>query len=306
MAKAIIATDLHKQYGKTRAVDGITFSVESGEIFGMLGPNGAGKTTTIEMIEGIRDADSGNIEVLGLHQPQDQKAIKERIGIQLQTTSLYQHHNVVELLDLFRSFYPKRKTLSTDELIKLVDLDEKKKTLSKNLSGGQRQRLSLALSLINDPDILFLDEPTSALDPQARRQIWDLINLMRDRGKTILLTTHYMEEAEHLCDHVAIVDHGKIITMDTPSALISANFKEITIEFQDGSRGIGDYQALPSVTNVVSEDNHIKLFTNDAPQTMAALLNHEQQHRSLLRDLKVRSATLEDVFLKLTGRALRD
>src|SRR6185312_6186660 len=230
---AIVAEDLRKTYGQTKAVDGISVNVGEGEIFGMLGPNGAGKSTTIEMIEGLRTADSGTITVLGLRQPRDARAIKMRIGIQLQTTALYPRLTVTELLDLFHTFYHGRKTLSTDALIDLVDLGEKRTTRSKNLSGGQRQRLSVALALVNDADIVFLDEPTTGMDPQARRQLWDVIRDLQKRGKTIMLTTHYLEEAEELCDRVAIVDHGRIIEMGSPEELVRRYFNEIAISFRD-------------------------------------------------------------------------
>src|SRR5215470_7668566 len=210
---AIVAEDLHKYYGKTRAVDGISVQVPAGEVFGMLGPNGAGKSTTIEMVEGLRVPDAGSVSVLGLRQPKEARSIKRRIGIQLQTTSLYPRLTVSEILDLFRSFYDGQKTVPTAELIRMVDLDEKSDTRSKALSGGQKQRLSVALALVNDPEILFLDEPTTGMDPQARRQLWDVMEQLKARGKTILLTTHYMEEAAQLCDRVAIVDHGKIIEL---------------------------------------------------------------------------------------------
>jgi ABC-2 type transport system ATP-binding protein len=302
----IAVENLRKYYGSTKAVDGISFDVKKSEIFGMLGPNGAGKSTTIEMIEGLRRPDVGTINVLGMQQPHDERAIKMRIGIQLQTTSLYPTHSVVELIDLFRSFYNGRKTLPTDELVHMVDLEEKRNTYSKNLSGGQRQRLSLALALINDPDIVFLDEPTSALDPQARRQMWDVIQQMRARGKTMLMTTHYMEEAQLLCDRVAIIDHGQIIEIDSPQALIREHFKDIAIDFQDGAYDRAVYENMPGVSSVKSEADHITLFSHDVPQTMSALLSRETSQHGVLRDLNVRSATLEDVFLKLTGRALRD
>ncbi|HEY7834411.1 MAG TPA: ABC transporter ATP-binding protein [Ktedonobacterales bacterium] len=303
---AIKAEQLRKTYGATKAVDGISFDVREGEIFGMLGPNGAGKTTTIEMVEGLRKADAGTIAVLGLAQPRQSHAIKMRIGIQLQTTALYPRLTVTEVLDLFRTFFAGRKTLSTDELIKLVDLDEKRTTRSKDLSGGQRQRLSVALALINDPDIVFLDEPTTGMDPQARRQIWDVVQELRGRGKTILMTTHYMEEAQVLCDRVAIVDHGRVLEMDTPSALIRRYFQQVAIEFQDGHSDSRAYQALPGVTSASSEGGRVTLYTSDAPRTMAALLDRETADGGTFRDVNVRGATLEDVFLKLTGRALRD
>jgi ABC-2 type transport system ATP-binding protein len=301
---AIVAEDLRKYYGKTRAVDGISVRVPVGEIFGMLGPNGAGKSTTIEMIEGLRKPDSGNINVLGLRQPQQSTAIKERIGIQLQTTALYPRLTVTELLDLFHTFYRGRSTIPTADLIRTVDLEEKRNTRSKELSGGQRQRLSVALALVNDPELVFLDEPTTGLDPQARRQLWDVIRDMQGRGKTILLTTHYLEEAEQLCDRVAIIDHGHIIEQGGPAELISRHFHETAIEFNDGGGDVAEYKALAGVANASREEDRVTLYSTDVPQTMAALLQREQTGG--FRDLIVRGATLEDVFLKLTGRALRD
>jgi ABC-2 type transport system ATP-binding protein len=303
---AITAENLRKYYGQTRAVDGISFDVRTGEIFGMLGPNGAGKSTTIEMVEGLRRPDEGRITVLGLSQPRDGAAIKMRIGIQLQTTALYPRLTVTEILDLFHTFYPGRRTLPTAELIRLVDLEEKRHTRSKQLSGGQRQRLSVALALVNDPDILFLDEPTTGMDPQGRRQLWDVIEGLRRQGKTILMTTHYMEEAQQLCDRVAIVDHGKVLELDSPAALIRRYFEEVAIEFHDGEVDAARYKSLPGVTSVTSEGGRVTLYTVDVPQTMAALLESETAGGASFRDLNVRSATLEDVFLKLTGRALRD
>jgi len=303
---AIVAEDLRKYYGKTRAVDGISVHVPAGEIFGMLGPNGAGKSTTIEMIEGLRKPDSGNITVLGFQQPKQSNAIKERIGIQLQTTALYPRLTVTELLDLFHTFYRGHSMISTDELIRTVDLGEKRNTRSKELSGGQRQRLSVALALVNDPEIVFLDEPTTGLDPQARRQLWDVIRDMRGRGKTILMTTHYLEEAETLCDRVAIVDHGHIIEQGGPAELISRHFHETAIDFSDSDSGgdVAEYTALPGVVSASRKEDRVTLYSTDVPRTMASLLQREQTGG--FHDLIVRGATLEDVFLKLTGRALRD
>jgi ABC-2 type transport system ATP-binding protein len=303
---AIAVSDLRKHYGATKAVDGISFEVREGEVFGMLGPNGAGKSTAIEMVEGLRRPDGGTITVLGLAQPREAKAIKDRIGVQLQTTGLYPELTVAEVLNLFRTFFPGRHSLSTDELIKLMDLEEKRNTRSKQLSGGQRQRLSVALALVNDPDIVFLDEPTTGMDPQARRQVWDVINGLRGRGKTVLLTTHYMEEAQHLCERVAIMDHGHILELDTPAGMVRRHFQEVAIEFQNGSSDLAAYSRLPGVTNATLEGGRITLYSEDAPQTMAALLSHETGAGGAFRDLNVRGATLEDVFLKLTGRALRD
>ncbi len=302
---AIVAADLKKTYGATKAVDGISFSVRQGEVFGMLGPNGAGKSTTIEIIEGLRTADAGTVTVLGLRQPQEARAIKSRIGIQLQTTALYPRLSVTEILDLFHKFYPNRKTLTTEQLIQMVDLGEKKNTRSKQLSGGQKQRLSVALALVNDPDIIFLDEPTTGMDPQARRQLWDVVLDLKRQGKTILMTTHYMEEAEQICDRVAIIDHGHIIEIGSPTELVQRHFSEIAISFQamDGSDG---YQSLAGVSHSVAEDGRVTVYSTDAPRTMTALLERESASGASLRNLNVHSATLEDVFLKLTGRALRD
>ena len=304
---AIVAEELRKTYGQTKAVDGISLTVGEGEIFGMLGPNGAGKSTTIEMIEGLRTADSGAITVLGMRQPRDGRAIKMRIGIQLQTTALYPRLTVTEILDLFHTFYPGRATLSTDHLIEMVDLGEKRNTRSKDLSGGQRQRLSVALALVNDADIVFLDEPTTGMDPQARRQLWDVIRDLQRRGKTILLTTHYLEEAEELCDRVAIIDHGHVIEMGSPDELVHRYFSEIAISFSDPT-GVDSYRMLDGVTHASAEDGRVTLYSSDVLQTMAGLLGRRNGGGvgTALRDLNVHNATLEDVFLKLTGRALRD
>jgi ABC-2 type transport system ATP-binding protein len=303
---AIYAEDLKKYYGATKAVDGISFAVRQGEIFGMLGPNGAGKSTTIEMIEGLRVPDTGSITVLGLDQPRQTQAIKMRIGIQLQTTALYPLLTVTEVLDLFRAFYKGRPTRSTEELISLVNLQEKRTTRSKDLSGGQQQRLSVALAMVNDPDVVFLDEPTTGMDPQARRQLWDVIRGLKARGKTVLMTTHYMEEAQELCDRIAIVDHGKILEMDTPIALIHKFFQDVAIEFQDGQTDAAVYQTMPGVTTAAIADGKVTIHTSNVPQTMGALLDRERSGQGNFRDLNVHNATLEDVFLKLTGRALRD
>lgn len=302
---AIEVENLRKYYGSTKAVDGVSFAVYPGEVFGMLGPNGAGKSTTIEIVEGLRVADAGSVTVLGLRQPREAQAIKARIGIQLQTTSLYPRLTVTEILDLFHTFYPRRKTLPTRTLIQLVDLGEKKDTRSKQLSGGQKQRLSVALALVNDPDIVFLDEPTTGMDPQARRQLWGVVLDLKRQGKTILMTTHYMEEAEQICDRVAIVDHGHIIEIGAPAELVRRHFSEIAISFQAPGDMTG-YQTLAGVTHAVGEDGRVTVYSNDAPRTMSALLERESADGASLRDLNVHSATLEDVFLKLTGRALRD
>jgi len=300
METIVEVENLVKRYGEITAVDGISFEVHEGEIFGMLGPNGAGKTTTVECIEGLRIPDEGRIHVFGLPVGPQTEAIKARIGVQLQTTALYPRLTVRETLELFASFYPRHRPI--DELIEMVSLKDREKALVKDLSGGQQQRLSLALALVNDPKILFLDEPTLGLDPQARRNAWDIITAMRGEGKTVFLTTHYMEEAERLCDRVAIIDYGHIIALDSPATLIEQHFQERAVVFEAEGADEEALRALPGVTHVRCDGPEVTLYTTDAPATLAALVSQEEG----LSDLHVRRATLEDVFLKLTGRRLRD
>jgi ABC-2 type transport system ATP-binding protein len=301
----IQATDLRKQYGELAAVDGVTFEVAAGEIFGLLGPNGAGKTTTVEMLEGLRKPDGGEARVLGLDVSRQAGALKERIGVQLQTAALYPELTVVEVIDLFRSFY--RRTLPTDQLIEWLGLGERRTALTKVLSGGQRQRLSVALALVNDPELVFLDEPTTGMDPQARRSLWDLISSLRDRGTSVLLTTHYMDEAEQLCDHIGIMDHGKILEMGTVDELISRRFKERSVRFDAIHALTHDQLAkIAGVSRVVEEDGSVALYTSDVAATIGALLDLAEGLGVEPANLNVRRATLEDVFLDLTGRALRD
>jgi ABC-2 type transport system ATP-binding protein len=305
MSAVIEVEKLRKSYGEIKAVNGISFTVAQGEIFGMLGPNGAGKTTTMEIVEGLRPADSGSVFVLGMDIKQHPRRIKGSIGVQLQTTSLYPRLTVCEALDLFGSFFPK--ALPHDELIKLVDLEDSQNKLCMNLSGGQQQRLSICIALVNDPQILFLDEPTSGLDPQARHNIWDLVKLQKEKGKTVFLTTHYMEEAERLCERVAIIDHGEIIATDRPDRLVSQHFNEEAIEFQL-DRPLGDevLRQLAGATNVVMENGRVTVYSKSVPVTISALMDMAKQGDMKLTDLYVRRATLEDVFLKLTGRRIRD
>jgi len=281
--------------------------VKPGEVFGLLGPNGAGKTTTVEMIEGLRAPDGGSIRVLGMAPQADPKKIKMRIGIQLQTTALYPRLTVREVIDLFASFFDGRKPVPTSDLIEMAGLTEKAGTRSKDLSGGQKQRLSVALALVNNPEIVFLDEPTTGLDPQARRNLWDVINRLQKRGETVLLTTHYMEEAETLCDRVAVVDHGKIIALDSPESLIRQHFKDTAIEFTVADAlSLDMLKTLPGVADTKIKDHVVTLYSADVPQSMAGLLAMSERKELKFRDLAVRSATLEDVFLKLTGRSIRD
>lgn len=302
---AIEVENLVKRYGNLTAVDGISFAVCQGEIFGLLGPNGAGKTTTVECIEGLRTPDGGEIRVLGYDVRRNLQAVKERIGIQLQTTNLYQKLTVREVIDLFASFY--KAPIESDRIIEMTDLREKANTRTKQLSGGQQQRLSVALALVNDPDLLFLDEPTAGLDPQARHKLWDVIEQLHAQRKTILMTTHYMEEAERLCDRVAIVDHGKIIALDQPQALVRQYFQEQAIEFQARQQPAdGLLEKLAGVSNVQRNEHAITCYSTDVPATMAGLLDLAKSGALAFDDLTVRRATLEDVFLKLTGRRIRE
>ena len=301
----ISVTDLHKVYGEVRAVDGVSFEVKRGEIFGLLGPNGAGKTTTIEILEGLNRPDDGDVRVLDIDVRREPGRLKEHIGVQLQSAALYPDLKVTELIDLFGSFYAQRRP--THELVSELGLDERAGALTKTLSGGQRQRLSIALALVNDPQLIFLDEPTTGLDPQGRRSLWDHIERFRGEGRTVLLTTHYMEEAETLCDRVAIMDHGKILEMGTVSELISRHFAERAVRFAV-QPGLGQEQlaGLRGVRRVARENDEFVLYTKEVPQTIGALLAlGEELHVDGL-DIAVRRPTLEDVFLQLTGRALRD
>jgi ABC-2 type transport system ATP-binding protein len=304
--KAVIKVDyLRKSYKDIKAVNDISFRVYEGEIFGMLGPNGAGKTTTMEIVEGIRKADSGRVTVLGVDVRKHPRQVKANIGVQLQTTSLYPRLSVREVMALFASFYPK--SASIDKLIKLVDLEDSRKKRCKNLSGGQQQRLSIALALVNNPKVLFLDEPTSGLDPQSRHNIWNMIEYVRSKGKSVFITTHYMEEAQRLCDRVAIIDYGKIIATDKPDKLVSQHFQEEAIEFELNQQ-LGDdvLRGVAGVTNVVQENGKVTVYSSAVPVTVSALLDLAKQRGFELTNLYVRRATLEDVFLKLTGRRIRE
>jgi ABC-2 type transport system ATP-binding protein len=286
-------------------VGGVSFHVDPGEVFGLLGPNGAGKTTTVEILEGLRSPDAGNVRVLGLDVRRDAGALKERIGVALQTAALYPKLTVVELLDLFASFY--RKARKVDELLALLDLTEKRNAQTNVLSGGQRQRLSVALALVNDPELVFLDEPTTGLDPAARRALWDIIEDLKREGRSVLLTTHYLEEAEILCDRVAILDHGNVLELGTVDEVVARRFSERAVKL-DSIAGLEDDQlgALPGVVRVTHDDAATLLYTTDVPATIGRLLDAAQATGAEPANLAVRRPTLEDVFLALTGRALRD
>jgi ABC-2 type transport system ATP-binding protein len=306
VADPVIRVDgLRKSYGETRAVDGVSFEVQAGTVFGLLGPNGAGKTTTVEVLEGLRTPDSGDVRVLGIDVGRHADQLKPRIGVSLQTAALYPKLTVVEVLDLFRGFY--RSGRPTDELVELMDLGEKRTTRTQDLSGGQRQRLSVALALVNDPELVFLDEPTTGMDPAARRSLWDIVLGLRAEGRSVLLTTHYMEEAEILCDRLAIMDHGRILEEGTVDELVSRRFKERAVRF-DAIEGLPDERlaAMPGVTSIQHEDGAVLLYTRDVPATIGAVLDAADERRVEPANLAVRRATLEDVFLDLTGRALRD
>jgi len=301
----IRVSDLRKCYGDIKAVDGVSFEVGPGEVFGMLGPNGAGKTTTIEILEGLREPDSGKVEVFGMDVTRHAPSIKQRIGVQLQSVSLYPRLTVTELLDLFGSFFQHR--LPTKQLIDAVDLGERAGARSMDLSGGQQQRLSIALALVNDPELIFLDEPTTGLDPQARRSLWELVKNLQSRGKSVMLTTHYMEEAAELCDRVAIMDHGHILEMGTVPELIGRRFKERAVFFDTSPKLASEKLArLEGVTHASQEEGQTLLYSSNVAATIGDLLAMADSLGAEPRNLGIRQATLEDVFLDLTGRALRD
>ena len=303
---ALRVRTLRKTYKDVVAVNGVDLDVCAGECFGLLGPNGAGKTTTIEICEGLTDPDSGEVEVLGMRWSSDSAALRQRLGIQLQETQLSEKLTVLETLRLFRSFF--HQGPGAEEAIGVVQLEEKRGARVGTLSGGQKQRLALACALVGDPALLFLDEPTTGLDPQARRQLWDLIEEFKRAGRTILLTTHYMEEAERLCDRVAIMDHGKIIAHGTPRELIASIGVEHVVEFSAGKAaldlaGVG---RISGVRDVRSENGRVLMQVTELHQAVPALLDELGRQGVPLTELGTHSATLEDVFVHLTGRHLRD
>jgi len=313
MPVAIRCSNLVKRYeGKTPvdAVRGLDLAVEEGECFGLLGPNGAGKTTTIEIIEGLLAPTSGDVEVLSMKWGHQDTEIRQRIGISLQETKLSEKLSVLETLTLFRSFY--RQGLAPSEAMQRVSLEEKAAAWVGKLSGGQKQRLAVACALIGDPDLLFLDEPTTGLDPQARRQLWDIIRNFGKQGRTVMLTTHYMDEAEKLCDRVAIVDHGKVITIGSPRELIASLGGEHIIDFSllngNGTPALQPYDLsdLPGVQSVRLDDGQFSLAVAEVHVTLPALLKRLKDKSRDMASLTTRHASLEDVFVSLTGRHLRD
>jgi ABC-2 type transport system ATP-binding protein len=306
---ALRCQGLVKRYNDVTAVAGLDLEVHAGECFGMLGPNGAGKTTTVEIFEGLREPDGGDVEVLGDRWRGNGLALRSRLGIQLQETKFPEKLKVSEVVALFRSFYPRG--LRVDEVLNLVGLEEKAGAYVRTLSGGQKQRLSLGCALVGDPELLFLDEPTTGLDPQSRRQTWEIVESLKSRGRTVLLTTHYMEEAARLCDRVAVVDHGKVIALGTPKSLIASLGAEHVIEFAVDERvsgGIdeGSLRALPSVEAVAHEAGTWRLTVREVHRAVPALLAMLSERGAEPTQLTTHHATLEDVFMSLTGRRLRD
>jgi ABC-2 type transport system ATP-binding protein len=289
------------------AVAGLDLDVRGGECFGLLGPNGAGKTTTIEILEGLLVPDEGSVEILGRRWGREDQALRQRLGIQLQETRLSDRLTVGETLRLFRSFYQRGPAVA--EVLRLVGLESKEPSFVGRLSGGQRQRLAVACALVNEPELLFLDEPTTGLDPQSRRQLWGLLQRFRTAGGTILITTHYMDEAEVLCDRVGIVDHGRLIALGTPRELVSRLGADHVIEFALGE-GVApptnQLRTLPGVREVRSADGTIALIADNTHVTIPALLSELGDKASALTHLATRHATLEDLFVTLTGRHLRD
>jgi ABC-2 type transport system ATP-binding protein len=305
MNTVILVSDVTKRYEDIVAVNKLTFDVKKGEIFGLLGPNGAGKTTTVEMIEGLRVPDSGSIEINGVTVSDKRRELKEIIGVGLQETSMYDKIRVEEILSLFKSYY--RKSSSIDEIIEIISLRDKRKSFVEDLSGGQRKRLTLGLAMVNDPEVLILDEPTTGLDPQARRNLWSIIQTLKAHGKTILLTTHYMEEAERLCDRVLIIDKGKKIVLDTPEGLIAQLEIDKCIElYMDTTVDKDVFEKLPGVNEVVMVGDKLILYTNKSDDTVRRLIELSKGGLFKFRDLHIKKATLEDVFIKLTGNRIRE
>jgi len=312
MTSAIHVRDLRKTYpGRTpvEAVRGLDLEVAAGSCFGLLGPNGAGKTTTIEILEGLLEPTSGEVEVLGMRWDRDALRLRERIGVTLQETKFTDKLSVLETLQLFRAFFPRG--VAATEAIDLVGLGEKSASHVVTLSGGQRQRLAVACALVGEPDLLFLDEPTTGLDPQSRRQLWDVVRSLRSRGKTILLTTHYMDEAEKLCDQIAIVDHGRVIAAGSPAELIRSLGGDHVVEFAfagdvASAVELESLKTLPSVRSARSEGDGFQLTVAEPHVALPAILERSKSRGSTLSRLSTRHASLEDVFVALTGRHLRD
>ncbi|WP_018683007.1 ABC transporter ATP-binding protein [Actinokineospora enzanensis] len=296
---AIVVEDIHKSYGDLHAVDGVSFTVGHGEFFGILGPNGAGKTTALEIVEGLREPDRGSVRLLDENPFPRNVSLLPRIGVQLQASAFFEKLTAREQLETFASLYGIGAARAR-EMLDLVGLTDKADTREDKLSGGQRQRLSIACALVHDPDVVFLDEPTAALDPQARRNLWDVLRAIQARGKTIVYTTHYLDEAEILCDRVAIMDRGRILALDTPAALVRGLDAPARITLDRGALTTADAAALPGADEVSEDDQALTFVTRTPAPLLTALAE-----RGVLDGLQVRTATLEDVFLQLTGREYR-
>jgi ABC-2 type transport system ATP-binding protein len=297
--------NLIKRYGELEAVRGVSFSVNEGEVFGLLGPNGAGKTTTIEILEGLRNLDGGRVSVCGLDPQRDADKLKNEIGAALQSTSLPDKLKTFEAIKLFAGFYSRRR--DPEELLKRFGLVEKRDTFYSKLSGGQKQRLALAMALVNNPRVLFFDEPTAGLDPQVRREIYDIIDELRREKKTIVMTTHYIEEAERLCDRVAIVDHGKVIAIGTPNELKGRSGDKTRIEVRlTRPESIETLRTLEGVTECRDLNGGYALHTQRPPQAIVSLVKYLEAQGNELVSLEIATPSLEDVFIELTGRRLRD
>ena len=307
MSDAVIQVrGLVKRFGALTAVSGVSFDVKRGEIFGILGPNGAGKTTMLECIEGLLKPDDGETSILGMNTIEHPEQVKDRVGVQLQSSAYFDRLTLTEILALFGQMYSRR--VEPEKLLKMVELSEKAGDVVKALSGGQKQRFTLAASLVNDPEVVFLDEPTTGLDPLARRNVWELIERMHEEGRTIVLTTHYMEEAQHLCERVAVMDAGAIIALDSPSELIRGLSTPFQIRLSTSIPvAMDDLAELPGVQQPVSQDGEYYLLPSFSTEaTLPALLQWLNDKSVSPLHLEVNSATLEDVFLKLTGKDLRD
>src|SRR6202166_2862396 len=306
MANPILQVEnLVKRYGDVEAVRGVSFSVEEGEVFGLLGPNGAGKTSTVEVMEGLRVPDGGRISVCGIDPQKNPNELKNEIGATLQSTSLPDKLRVGEALRLFAGFY--KRTRNADDLLRRFGLEEKRNAFYNQLSGGQKQRLALAMALVNDPRVLFLDEPTAGLDPQVRREIYDIIEELKRENKTIVLTTHYIEEAERLCDRVAIVDHGKLIIEGTPRELKAHSGGTTRIEVRlSQPESNGTLKSLDGATDAREVDGTYVIHSKHPPQTIVSLVKHLEAQDNELVSLEIASPSLEDVFIEMTGRRLRD
>jgi ABC-2 type transport system ATP-binding protein len=296
---AVVVRDVRKSYGELKAVDGVSFTVAEGEFFGILGPNGAGKTTTLEIVEGLRKPDSGEVRLLGESPWPRNVKLLPRIGVQLQATSFFDKLTAKEQLQTFGALYGVSAGTAAD-MLELVGLADKANEQENKLSGGQRQRLSIACALVHDPDIVFLDEPTAALDPQARRNLWDVLRAIQERGKTIVYTTHYLDEAEILCDRVAIMDTGRILALDRPAVLVRGLDAPTHVTLQKGLLSAVDASALEGVDEAQEDEVSLTLSTRRPAPVLSALAE-----RGALDGLQVRTATLEDVFLNLTGREYR-